>query len=567
MIELTLIGGPTALFRYAGLSWLTDPTFSPPGEYAGGLVKTTGPALAAAEIGAIDAVLLSHDQHADNLDPAGRELLRRARRVLSTPAAAQRLGGAVVGLEPWSELLLPAPGGVEVSVTAVPAQHGPEGCEPVIGPVCGFVLAAPGQETLYVSGDNASLEVVDAVVSRCGPVDVALLFAGAVQIPHRFDGAYLTLSADLAALAARRLGARLAVAVHFEGWTHFTQGARELRAAFAGQGLAERLVVPERGRPVRLSVRPDAGGRGRSAARPGRSDREREGKGSDLELALALADLADAITMARFRAADLIVETKPDLTPVSEADRAAERKLRERLAAARPGDAVIGEEFGEQARSWPDPGRRWIIDPIDGTKSYVRGLPTWSTLIALQDGGETVLGVVSMPAVGRRWWACRGAGAFCSEVAAVRAGADVGWDRSLGVLSDCAEAHRMSRARRLAVSRVAALGDAQMAWSGVEDWEAVGRLEQIISLAKACWRSRGIGDAWQYMLVAEGAAEIALDPQVKLWDLAAPQIIVEEAGGRFTDLRGVARADGGSGVATNGLVHDQVLALLAAVAQ
>jgi len=255
----------------------------------------------------------------------------------------------------------------------------------------------------------------------------------------------------------------------------------------------------------------------------------------DLALACTLADAADSITLARFRAIDLAVETKPDLTPVSEADRAVELELRRRIAAARPGDAVIGEEFGAGGEAAAG-ARRWVIDPIDGTKSYVRGMPTWATLIALEDGGAPAVAVVSMPALGRRWWARRGGGAFAREN---------------GV------------ERRIRVSRIGALQDAQLTWSGPEDWEAVGRLDAILALARACWRTRGVGDAWQYMLVAEGAAEIALDPAVSLWDLAAPRLIVEEAGGRFTDFSGAARSDGGSGVASNGLVHEAVLALLA----
>jgi histidinol-phosphatase len=253
---------------------------------------------------------------------------------------------------------------------------------------------------------------------------------------------------------------------------------------------------------------------------------------ADLELALALADGADRITMERFRAVDLVVETKPDLTPVSEADRAVELELRRRLAAVHPGDTVLGEEFGSER---PGAARRWVIDPIDGTKSYVRGMPTWATLIALQIDGAASVAVVSMPAIGRRWWARRGGGAFVSE---------------------------HGRERPIRVSRIAALADAQLTWSGPEDWEAAGRLEQILALARACWRTRGIGDAWQYMLVAEGAAEIALDPAVSLWDLAAPQLVVEEAGGRFSDLTGVPRPDGGSGLASNGPVHEAALELL-----
>jgi histidinol-phosphatase len=249
----------------------------------------------------------------------------------------------------------------------------------------------------------------------------------------------------------------------------------------------------------------------------------------DLALALELADVADAVTMARYRADDLHVETKPDATPVTEADRATEAALRERLAASRPDDAIVGEEFGGDA---PVAGRRWILDPIDGTKSYLRGMFTWATLIALQLDGEPQLGVVSAPAGGRRWWAARGRGAFADG-------------------------------RPIRVSGVDGLQNAQLCWSGIEDWDAVGRFDSILGLARSCWRSRGIGDAWQYMQVAEGAAEIAVDPAVSLWDLAAVQAIVEEAGGRFTDLQGERRADGGGGLATNGLVHTAALELLA----
>ena len=243
----------------------------------------------------------------------------------------------------------------------------------------------------------------------------------------------------------------------------------------------------------------------------------------DLALALELADVADAITLERFRAADLVVETKPDLTPVTEADRAVEEAIRERLARERPHDAIVGEEFGETAGA----ARRWIVDPIDGTKNYVRGIPVWATLIALQ--GEAA--VVSAPALHRRWWAGRSSGAF-------------------------ADGHPIH------VSAVGELGDAQLLWSGIEDWDAIGRGDAVLDLARRCWRSRGLGDFWQYMLVAEGAAEIALDPEVSLWDLAAPQLIVEEAGGRFTDLGGMSRPDGGSGIATNGLLHRAALEIV-----
>jgi histidinol-phosphatase len=250
--------------------------------------------------------------------------------------------------------------------------------------------------------------------------------------------------------------------------------------------------------------------------------------GDDLALALELADIADAMTMRRYRASDLVIDTKPDLTPVTESDRAVELALRERVAAVSPGDAEIGEEFGSNASNR---SRCWIFDPIDGTKSYVRGLPTWSTLIGLQVDQEITVGVVSMPALGRRWWAARGTGAFADGVA-------------------------------IHVSAVPSLAQAQLAWGGIEDWDAVGRLDALIALGRACWRTRGIGDAWQYMLVAEGAAEIAVDPRPSIWDLAPLPVIIEEAGGRFTDLAGVRTLTGGSAIATNGLVHDAALAIV-----
>jgi L-ascorbate metabolism protein UlaG (beta-lactamase superfamily) len=240
-----LVGGPTAVLEYAGLRWLTDPALSPPGEYEGGLVKTTGPALDLDAIGSIDVVLLSHDHHSDNLDPAGREFLPRAGRVLTTLEGAERLGGNAVGMAPWSAVEIDS-----LTVTAVPAQHGPDGTDHITGPVIGFVLEAPGAGKVYVSGDNASLAVVGLIADRLGPVDVAVLFAGAVSLPHRFEGAYLTLSSDRAAMAAEILGAQAVVPVHFEGWTHFTQGADALRAAFAGNGMTDRLALPERGGTV-----------------------------------------------------------------------------------------------------------------------------------------------------------------------------------------------------------------------------------------------------------------------------------------------------------------------------
>ena len=250
MVKLTLVGGPTALVEYAGLRWLTDPALSPPGEYEGGLVKTTGPATEPGTFGPIDVVLLSHEHHADNLDPAGRKFLPAAGRVLTTVQGAEHLGGNAVGLEPWSSVEVERPGGGSVRVTAVPAQHGPDGTDDVTGPVIGFVLEADGEDSVYVSGDNASLDVVRAIADRVGHLDVAILFAGAVQLSNRFGGAYLTLSSDRAAEATKLLGVRATLPVHFEGWTHFTQGAGALRAAFAGNGITDKLVLAERGETV-----------------------------------------------------------------------------------------------------------------------------------------------------------------------------------------------------------------------------------------------------------------------------------------------------------------------------
>jgi histidinol-phosphatase len=256
---------------------------------------------------------------------------------------------------------------------------------------------------------------------------------------------------------------------------------------------------------------------------------------ADLSLALALADLADEITLGRFRATDLAVETKPDATPVTEADRAVETALRARLADDRPGDAILGEEYG--ASDGLAGARRWIVDPIDGTKNYLRGVPVWATLLALEEHGEVTLGVVSAPALHRRWWAERGGGAFLDD----------------GL---------PGAPRPIHVSGVRALEDAHFSFGGLEDWTETGWRDALLALGARCWRTRGFGDLWSYMLVAEGGAEIGIDPTVSLWDLAAPKIIVEEAGGRFTDFSGAARADGGSGVATNGLLHDAVLELV-----
>jgi histidinol-phosphatase len=247
----------------------------------------------------------------------------------------------------------------------------------------------------------------------------------------------------------------------------------------------------------------------------------------DLAFALQLADLADAITVERFQADDLVVETKPDLTPVTEADRAVERALRKRIGEERPGHGVVGEEFGADQAG----GVRWILDPIDGTKNYLRGIPVWATLIALEREGRVEVGVVSAPALHRRWWAARGEGAFADG-------------------------------RPIHVSRIAELSDAVLSHASFTSWEEHGLGEQFLTLVRSCWRTRGFGDFWSHMLVAEGVVDLAVEPEVALWDLAALQVIVEEAGGRFTDLGGTPTPAGGSVVTTNGRLHDQVLTTL-----
>lgn len=257
----------------------------------------------------------------------------------------------------------------------------------------------------------------------------------------------------------------------------------------------------------------------------------------DLRLALELADAADVATMERFRALDLKVETKPDMTPVSEADQAAEEIIRTGIEAARPDDAILGEEYGLKGGG----PRRWVVDPIDGTKNYVRGVPVWATLISLMTEGEhgvyrPVVGVVSAPALGRRWWAVRGGGAY--------AGGGLGATTPIGV------------------SKVGELGDASFAYSSLSGWEEQGRLAGFLDLARACWRTRGYGDFWPYMMVAEGSLDLCAEPELNLWDMAAVAVVVQEAGGRFTSLDGVDGVHGGNAAASNGLLHEEMLELL-----
>ncbi|MED5812199.1 histidinol-phosphatase [Mycolicibacterium sp. 050232] len=252
----------------------------------------------------------------------------------------------------------------------------------------------------------------------------------------------------------------------------------------------------------------------------------------DMALALELADQADTLTMDRFGALDLHIETKPDLTPVTDADRGAEEALRASLAAARPGDTVFGEEFGGTTSLT---GRQWVIDPIDGTKNFVRGVPVWCTLIALLEDGVPTVGVVSAPALARRWWAGLGQGAFGSFAGATR---------------------------KLSVSGVTDLASASLSYSDLTTgWEH--RRDRFVELTDAVWRVRAYGDFWSYCMVAEGAVDIACEPEVKLWDIAPLDILIREAGGTFTSIDGSPGPHGGSALATNGPLHAAVLDRLA----
>jgi histidinol-phosphatase len=254
----------------------------------------------------------------------------------------------------------------------------------------------------------------------------------------------------------------------------------------------------------------------------------------DLRFAHVLADAADDITMRRFRSLDLNVQAKSDLSPVTDADLAAEESLRNVLSRARPRDAMLGEEYGRTGVGQ----RCWVIDPIDGTANFVRGVPVWATLIGLMAGGVVTVGVVSAPALGRRWWGAQDGGAWTGK--------------SLTKASPCR------------VSEVSRLADASLSYSDLATWEQAGRLDQFLGLARSVWRTRAYGDFWSHVLVAEGALDISAEAEVSLWDLAAVQIIVQEAGGYFTDLAGNATPDGGSVLCTNGQLHSEVLDALSA---
>ena len=266
----------------------------------------------------------------------------------------------------------------------------------------------------------------------------------------------------------------------------------------------------------------------------------------DLALAHALADLADAISLDRYQAQDLVITTKPDNTPVTDADRAVETAIREALATHRHTDGLVGEEFGSDKGTT---GRYWVIDPIDGTKNFMRGVPTWATLIALVQVDasgveEVVVGIASAPALARRWSAAKGQGAFVRFTAG-----------NIDELSE--EFDASSSEKKISVSKVGALSDASISYSDFVGWG--DRLEPFQKMLANAWRTRGIGDFWSHMLVAEGAVDIAIEPKLAVWDMAALDIIVREAGGIFTNTAGQNGPFGGSGVSTNGLLHNAVI--------
>ena len=252
-LRITLVGGPTAVLDYGGMRFITDPTFDPPGSYEPRpgvtLSKTGGPALSPDELGEVDVVLLSHDHHKDNLDDSGREFLQRASRVLTTTSGAERLGPVATALPNWTSIEVGGADSVQIRVTGLPARHGPNGTEHLVGEVTGFLLTAENLPSVYVSGDNASLDVVRGITDRLGPIDIAVLFAGGAQMPYLGE-AYLTLSSRDAAQAAQLLGARAVVPLHYADWTHFSEGVESLREAFAAADIGERLLTPSPGRTI-----------------------------------------------------------------------------------------------------------------------------------------------------------------------------------------------------------------------------------------------------------------------------------------------------------------------------
>ena len=257
----------------------------------------------------------------------------------------------------------------------------------------------------------------------------------------------------------------------------------------------------------------------------------------DLDLALRMADEADRVSMSRFDAADLTIDTKADASFVTEADLATERALRALLDAERPDDAIFGEEYGRSG----DSARQWVIDPIDGTSNYLKGIPMWATLIALVIDGVPRVGVVSQPAIGRRWWAASGRGAWTNTSA--------------------------GEPRRIRVSDVATVEDSSVSFQSITQWADAGRTDDLLRIAAAVWRDRGYGDAWPYMLLAEGRLEMVAEFDVKEYDIAAHVPIIHEAGGRFTDIDGVDSVASRSSLATNGRLHDAFLRLTGTAAR
>ena len=248
----------------------------------------------------------------------------------------------------------------------------------------------------------------------------------------------------------------------------------------------------------------------------------------DLALAHELADIADEISLARFSALDLVIETKPDLSPVTDADKSIEQAIKQRLLQERPDDGIIGEEFGESGTKT----RQWIIDPIDGTANFMRGVPVWGTLIALSIDSKPVLSVISAPALGRRWWADPENGSFTKDLS--------------------------GESRKLSVSRIKDLANASLSYNSLQYWQQSGYLPQLLELSKEIWRTRAYGDFWSYMLLAEGALDIVAEHDLKIYDIAALVPIIEHAGGVISSFDGPLNASTSSVLATNGFLHDEI---------
>jgi histidinol-phosphatase len=264
---------------------------------------------------------------------------------------------------------------------------------------------------------------------------------------------------------------------------------------------------------------------------------------AELEFALTLADIADEISLARYRALDLVITTKPDKSPVTDADKSVETAISSAIHGKYPNDGIVGEEFGTSG-SRGSRDRYWVIDPIDGTKNFLRGVPTWATLIALVENEDVVASVVSSPALYRRWYASVGGGAFVTE----------------GASGAGSPSEKKSAPRKLAVSKVSQISDASIAYSDFQGWGA--RRTNFEKLLDGAWRTRGLGDFWSHMLVAEGAVDVAIEPSLALWDMAALDLIVREAGGKFSSLDGVDGPFGPNAISSNGALHSAIVAAL-----